>query len=228
MTTIPDPATTEWVPLQGKASLAYYGQHQVGQAYYDGDCVIGTNGVLYMCVKNGTTAAPPAWPGASAPQGPAGPMGPVGTGIPMPVVNGSWIKGVGGAAVWTALAATDVPGLVVADAAWRYVGQSGQPPYENGCTAYDTGSPTYQGRFRKDAANIVHLSGLVKAPADGTVVFTLPVGYRSAAILHFPIVTNAAFGYAHVGYPGVGTVRINGAGVTAWASLDGIQFYAEA
>jgi len=32
-------------------------------------------------------------------------------GIPTPVVNGQWIKGVGGAAVWTPIADTDVPSL---------------------------------------------------------------------------------------------------------------------
>jgi len=33
------------------------------------------------------------------------------TGIPLPVVNGQWIKGVGGAAVWSPIAYADVPGI---------------------------------------------------------------------------------------------------------------------
>jgi hypothetical protein len=33
----------------------------------------------------------------------------VGSGIPKPVVNGQWLKGVGGAAVWSAIAAADLP-----------------------------------------------------------------------------------------------------------------------
>ena len=33
-------------------------------------------------------------------------------GIPLPVVNGQWIKGVGGAAVWSAIGQADVTGVV--------------------------------------------------------------------------------------------------------------------
>lgn len=108
---VPDPATTNWVPLQGRPSgAAYFGQYQAsGHTYYDGDCVIGSDGILYMCVTDGTTTPPVAWPGAPAPQGVAGPQGPQGVGIPMPVVNGSWIKGIGGAAVWSTIAQTDLP-----------------------------------------------------------------------------------------------------------------------
>jgi hypothetical protein len=39
------------------------------------------------------------------------PIGPSGGSIPQPVVNGQWVKGVGGAAVWSAIAAADVPGI---------------------------------------------------------------------------------------------------------------------
>lgn len=107
---VPNPSTTDWVPLQGKAGAAYFGQYQAsGHTYYDGDCVIGSDGILYMCVTDGTTTPPVAWPGAPAPQGVAGPQGPQGVGIPMPVVNGSWIKGVGGAAVWTPLSFSEIP-----------------------------------------------------------------------------------------------------------------------
>lgn len=39
------------------------------------------------------------------------PVGPGSVGIPTPVVNGQWIKGAGGAAVWSPIADTDVPSL---------------------------------------------------------------------------------------------------------------------
>lgn len=39
------------------------------------------------------------------------PVGPGMAGIPTPVVNGQWIKGVGGAAVWSAIADSDVPSV---------------------------------------------------------------------------------------------------------------------
>jgi hypothetical protein len=40
--------------------------------------------------------------------GAAGPQGPAGAGVPTPVVNGQWVKGVGGAAVWAAITPADV------------------------------------------------------------------------------------------------------------------------
>jgi hypothetical protein len=43
--------------------------------------------------------------------------GPPGIGIPTPVVNGQWIKGSGGAAIWSPIAATDFPQALDANAA---------------------------------------------------------------------------------------------------------------
>jgi hypothetical protein len=65
-------------------------------------------------------------PGPQGPTGPQGPQGvkgdtgdtgstgaqgPPGPGIPTPVVNGQWIKGVAGAAVWAPITAGDLPDL---------------------------------------------------------------------------------------------------------------------
>jgi hypothetical protein len=111
MSSIPDPVTTKWVPLQGNVAerLAYWGSYSASKTYNDGDCAIGSDGILYMCVQNGTVGkAPVKWSGAGAPQGPAGPVGSQGVGIPTPVVNGQWVKGVGGAAVWSAISISDV------------------------------------------------------------------------------------------------------------------------
>jgi hypothetical protein len=113
---VPNPATTEWVPLQGTRldGMTYWGAYEATRTYYDGDCAIGSDGVLYMCVKDGTIGtAPVKWPGRMGPQGPKGDTGPQGiqgVGIPMPVVNGQWIKGVGGAAVWSPIAPIDIGG----------------------------------------------------------------------------------------------------------------------
>jgi hypothetical protein len=54
-----------------------------------------------------TGATGPA--GATGATGPTGPQGAAGAGVPTPVVNGQWIKGVGGAAVWAAIAPADLP-----------------------------------------------------------------------------------------------------------------------
>jgi hypothetical protein len=184
MSSIPDPVTTNWVPLQGSAAerVQYWGQYSATKTYNDGDCAIGTDGILYMCTVNGTIgSAPVAWPGASAPQGPPGPAGPVGTGIPMPVVNGQWIKGVGGAAVWTPLAPSEVvgAGLVTADADWHYVGAAGEVPFLNGWSNLDgVGPGSRQVRYRKQGSGLVVLTGIPTAGASASAVFTLPVGWR--------------------------------------------------
>jgi hypothetical protein len=109
---VPDPVATNWVPLQGNVSerMAYWGSYSASKTYNDGDCVIGTDGILYMCVQNGTIGkAPVKWAGAGAPQGAIGPQGPTGIGVPTPIVNGQWVKGVGGAAVWSAITLADIP-----------------------------------------------------------------------------------------------------------------------
>jgi hypothetical protein len=49
--------------------------------------------------------------GSIGPPGPTGPAGPAGPGIPLPAVNGQWIKGAGGVPVWSAIADADVPSL---------------------------------------------------------------------------------------------------------------------
>lgn len=93
----PDPATTPWVPLwalNGGIDLRYWGDYAPG-SYTDGDVVV-SGGVAYICVRP-TSAAPTPWPAT-------------GVSIP-PVVNGQWLKGVGGAAVWTPITAADVPGV---------------------------------------------------------------------------------------------------------------------
>src|SRR4029077_8815695 len=186
MSVIPDPAITDWVPLQGRPSgMAYFGQFQIGHTYQDGDCVIGGDGILYACVTDGTTTAPAAWPGAAGPQGVAGPQGPQGVGIPMPVVNGQWIKGVSGAAVWAPFTPADVigAGLVAADIAWHNVGAAGEPPYQNGYSTYT--APFPGARFRKLASGQVELQAMVRPGTAGAAIFTLPAGYRPAAQLLF-------------------------------------------
>lgn len=113
MSVIPDPTTTKWVPLQGNLTerMAYWGAYNGSKVYNDGDCAVGADGILYMCVQNGTVGkAPIKWPGVGVPQGPVGPAGPQGVGIPSPVVNGQWVKGVGGVAVWSPITVDDVIG----------------------------------------------------------------------------------------------------------------------
>lgn len=54
---------------------------------------------------------PPGPTGSQGPQGIQGiqgPQGPAGPGVPTPVINGQWIKGVSGAAVWAPITVSDI------------------------------------------------------------------------------------------------------------------------
>ena len=113
---VPNPATTDWVPLGGSTvDLRYLGAWAAG-SYVDGDVVMGSDNIAYLCVRP-TTNAPVSWsgisgpvgpPGPQGPQGPAGIQGPAGAGIPT-VQNGKWLNGSGGAAVWASIGQTDLP-----------------------------------------------------------------------------------------------------------------------
>jgi len=79
-----------------RSDPAYYGDYNAGTTYHAGDIVVAADGFAYMCVKDGVVGqAPVAFPGSNG-------------GVPLPVVNGQWIKGVGGAAVWSAIAPADL------------------------------------------------------------------------------------------------------------------------
>jgi hypothetical protein len=113
MSSIPNPATTKWVPLQGdsRERVAYWGKYEASRIYNDGDCVIGIDGILYLCTKNGTNTAPVAWPKSTGLRGLPGPQGSQGLEMPAPVVEGQWLKGIGGAAVWSPLTVADIPNI---------------------------------------------------------------------------------------------------------------------
>lgn len=59
---------------------------------------------------------------------------------------------------------------------WHYVGEPGEPPFENGWSNLDNRNSA---RFIKDSAGVVHLEGTV-APgkASNFAIFTLPPDYR--------------------------------------------------
>lgn len=59
--------------------------------------------------------------------------------------------------------------------AWRVVGASGQPAFENSWTNYDI--TWASARFKKDITNTVFIEGLVRSGTAATI-FTLPAGYR--------------------------------------------------
>jgi len=111
MSAIPDPATTKWIPVRADVSdhKRYWGIYESSRVYNDGDCVIGSDKVLYICTKEGITSAPIAWPKRDGPVGKPGDIGEQGSGIPLPVIEGQWMKGVSGGAVWQSLKVADIP-----------------------------------------------------------------------------------------------------------------------
>jgi hypothetical protein len=129
----PNPATTPWVPvwnLNGGMDIRYNGDWASG-SYSDGDVVV-YNGILYLCVKS--TNSPPdpsAWP----------------TALPT-VANGMWLKGVGGAAVWSAITPADVS-LIPYGTSLPASPFSGQ----EAILVDSTSNPSYQWRFRWNAGS---------------------------------------------------------------------------
>ena len=101
-TSATDYATAWQAPAASGSQITYVGQYDNAHTYHDGDYVVGPDGITYQCVAEGTVGVTPSpWSGSWQ------------WGIPQPVVNGQWIKGVGGAAVWAPITATDVSGIGV-------------------------------------------------------------------------------------------------------------------
>ncbi len=106
--------------------------------------------------------------------------------------------------------------------AWRIVGATGEPAFQNGWVNYAPGFT--QAAFWKDPWGTVHLKGLVKngSPATSTI-FTLPAGYRSQEYEHHAAASAGVFGI--VATSSDGSVSLN-TGSAGWVALEGITFRA--
>ncbi len=110
---------------------------------------------------------------------------------------------------------------------WHAVGGSGEPAFQNGWVNYGQ----RPAMFYKDAAGVVHLTGLVKSGTIGTTAFTLPAGYRpsttvgAASLCRFVCVTSPlAAGVVQI--YGEGYVELT-TGSNIYYDLSGISFRAE-
>lgn len=93
------------------------------------------------------------------------------------------------------------------------------PTLLNGWVIYD-GLHNPPG-YCKDQFGRVYLRGLVKSGTIGLDIFTLPIGYRPAAIEIFPAISNSAFGGGTITPAGA----VNpGVGSNVYFCLDGITF----
>ena len=67
---------------------------------------------------------------------------------------------------------------------FHIVGDTGEPPFENGWTNFGGGRTTVG--FYIDTTNVVHLKGSLTGGTSATTAFTLPAGYRPSATLLMP------------------------------------------
>ena len=115
-----------WKPPAASGSqITYTGAYDPAHTYHDGDYVVGADGITYQCVKEGTVGVTPT------------PWSPWSVPVPT-VVNGEWLKGVGGAAVWSPIAPTDVTGLAARASSAIYVMNPNTDLAWPGGSAYST------------------------------------------------------------------------------------------
>lgn len=104
----------------------------------------------------------------------------------------------------------------------NYVGDTGNAVFSGAWVAYGAGyeAPGYY----KDPFGRVHLCGVAKLGAAGSVIFTLPGGYRPRGREMFTNISGAASGF-QVDVAANGDV-IHVSGTTGYVSLSGISFRA--
>lgn len=95
---------------------------------------------------------------------------------------------------------------------------------QNGWVHY--GSPFATQAYTKGSDNMVHLKGLIRSgtASQGTVLATLPAGYRPKGYLLFQNQNGGGLGRVDL-YPNGNLVIVLGS--NGWLSLDGIKFIAE-
>jgi microcystin-dependent protein len=114
---------------------------------------------------------------------------------------------------------------------WHRVGALGEPAFQNSWANYDAPAVNDRGvRFRKDPFGRVSVFGCVKSGASGSVIFTLPVGYRPV-MSSVSLAANCSGGEATVGVDLNGSVYLSnntaGSSVTPYAFVDGLEFDTE-
>lgn len=121
----------------------------------------------------------------------------------------------------------NLPNYVTAMDTWHVVGSAGEPAYQNSWSAYGGSYPGLH--YRKTPDGRVVMSGVVKGGASGTVVCTLPVGYRlPVADTTIPVQMSGGIGGINVfanGNVGLGwSTPSNG---STFTFLDSVEFDTE-
>jgi len=108
------------------------------------------------------------------------------------------------------------------------VGNLGEPAFQNAWVNYDGAYPTGRyAHFRKYPDGRVRLTGCIKSGANGTVVFTLPVGYRPMMNHAFSVGDSGGTAICAVGTDGTVLMSQVVGSVTTFCYLDGIEFDTE-
>jgi hypothetical protein len=132
----------------------------------------------------------------------------------------------GGVTLWNN--AVDHGNLVFEDGGIRTQAPVSPVGLQNGWTNYSTGAGAYAlASYYKDPFGIVHLDGLIKngTATAGTLLFTLPVGYRPIGTGIYVQHSDITAKQVRVDVGVSGTVTIQEA-AGSWISLSGISFRA--
>lgn len=106
----------------------------------------------------------------------------------------------------------------------RVIGAAGQPAFAPG---WGPAGGTVAPGFYKDASGIVHLQGAVAngAAANGSVIFTLPAGYRPGGDYADFVTAGLVNKHVWIDIDSDGDVRFHaGTGDNLYVSLEGITF----
>lgn len=107
---------------------------------------------------------------------------------------------------------------------WITVGWPEAPAFENSCSSYGAGNRVVQ--FRKENGR-VHIRGLVLGASIGTVIFTLPAGYRPVDVYeNFSIMADGSHANLVIQPDGLIYINIAVSGTPEnYASFAGVNFF---
>jgi hypothetical protein len=115
------------------------------------------------------------------------------------------------------------------DEDWHYVGDPGEPQFQNGWSNYDpepshSAAAWQHAAYRKDNFGVVHIRGLVKGGVIGRPIFTLSDTYCPWYFHTFPVISNNALARITVPFVQPGCAIVANFGSNAWMSLEGVSY----